>query len=71
MACGYLSDGPFGVFGDEWVVVLSDGVLKGGDVVGCADVAEGDADVAQETRVFGAFDGGFRKDGAELVDAER
>lgn len=51
--------------------MLGDGGLQCRDVVGCADIAERDADVAEEARMFGALDGGFREDRAELVDAER
>lgn len=64
-----LFDSPLGVFGDEFVGVLG-GLSKGGEVVGGAGVAKGDADVAEEAGAFGALDGGFAEEAAEFEVAE-
>ena len=53
-----------GVFGDEGVGVLG-GAGEGGEVVGGADVAEGDADVAEEGGEFDAADGAEAEEGGE------
>ena len=55
-----LAEGPRGVFGDEMVVVLGE-LLEDGEVVEISGVAEGDADVAQESFPFGAVDWGVAK----------
>ncbi len=57
------------MFGDEGGAV-EDKFTEFGEVFFRAGVAEGDADVAEEAFVFDAFDGGLRKDAAEVFDGE-
>lgn len=49
-------DGPEGVFGDEGFGIVG-GAFEGGEGGGVADVAEGDADVAEDAAAFGAEHG--------------
>lgn len=45
-------------------------LLEGGEIFGCSSIAEGDADVAQEARAFGSFDGRLAEEAAELEIGE-
>jgi len=62
-------DCPVGVFADQGVGVVGGGI-ECGQVVGGTDIAEGDADIAQEARAFAAFDGRFAEEFAELLVIE-
>ena len=62
--------GPLRVFGDEWLGVLS-GALQCGEVVAGADVAEGDADVAQEAAGLDGLDGRAGEEGAKCGIVQR
>ena len=42
-------------------------LLEGGEVGFGSGVAEGDADVSEESVVFDSLDGGFGEEGAEVV----
>lgn len=49
-------NGPRGVLADQRFLI-GESVLQGREVGGCAGVAEGHADIAQETSALGAQDG--------------
>ena len=64
-----LGDGPGGVFGDEGFGILGGGG-EGGEIGWGADIAEGDADIAEEAPAFDAFDGGIFEEGIESEGIE-
>ena len=66
VALADLGDGPGGVLGDERVGI-SGGGFEGGQIIPPAPIAEGNADIAQEGGALDALDGGFGKQGTELV----